>query len=434
MNGRVRATNGRVRTRREFLKAASASFAAAAMGTQSNQVRAAVPSVVVVGAGYGGATAAKYIRKWSGGRIEVTVIEREAAFISCPMSNLVIGGSRQLAGITVPFDGLAKWGVRIIRDEALDIDPAARNIKLGRGETLGYDRLILSPGVDFIYDDIPSLASPETQARVLHAWKAGPQTVALRGQLEAMSDGGVFAIHIPKAPFRCPPAPYERACQVAHYFSTRKRKSKIIVLDANEDIQAKKALFTAAWESLYKGYIDYRPNSTLVDVDIATQTLKLDFEDVAADVINVIPPQRAGAIARRLGMANANDRFCQVDFLTYESTAQRGIHVLGDAIQVAPLMPKSGHMANQHAKVCAAAVVALLSGDEVNPAPVMANACYSYVDDKQVGHVTSVHAYDRAQKTMLVVAGSAGLSLTASEGERIFAEAWARNIWADMFM
>lgn len=434
MNGRHRAANGRLRDRREFLKAASASFAAAVVGIHANEVRAAAPRVVVVGAGYGGATAAKYIRKWSGGRIEVTVVEREAAFTSCPMSNLVIGGSRQLADITVPFDGLAKWGVRVVRDEALDIDPFVRSVKLGRGEALGYDRLILSPGVDFIYDGIPSLANPEAQARVLHAWKAGPQTVALRAQLEAMPDGGVFAIHIPKAPFRCPPAPYERACQVAHYFSTRKKKSKIIVLDANEEVQSKKALFTGAWESLYKGYIDYRPNSALVDVDLATRTLKLDFENVVADVINLIPPQRAGAIARRLGMANANDRFCQVDFLTYESTAQRGIHVLGDAIQVAPLMPKSGHMANQHAKVCAAAVMALLSNEEVNPAPVVANTCYSYVDDKQAGHVTSVHAYDRAQKTMLVVPGSGGLSLTVNEGESIFAEAWARNIWADMLM
>jgi sulfide dehydrogenase [flavocytochrome c] flavoprotein chain len=434
MSTRLRDANSPARTRREFLKAASASLVAAAAGMGADEARAASPRVVVIGAGYGGATAAKYIRKWSGGRIDVTVVEREPAFVSCPVSNLVIGGSRQLADITVPYDGLAKWGVRVVRDEALDIDAAARIVKLGRGEALAYDRLILSPGVDFIYDDIPSLATQEAQARVLHAWKAGPQTIALRAQLEAMPDGGVFAIHIPKAPFRCPPAPYERTCQVAHYFSTRKKKSRIIVLDSNEEIQSKKALFGGAWESLYKGYIDYRPNSTLVDVDLSTRTLKLDFEDVTADVINVIPPQRAGAIARRLGMANANDRFCQVDFLTYESTAQRGIHVLGDAIQVAPLMPKSGHMANQHAKVCAAAVVALLSGEEINPAPVVANTCYSYIDDKQVGHVTSVHAYDSAQKTMLVVPGSGGLSLTASESEAAFAEAWARNIWADMLL
>jgi len=429
-DGRTR----RVRNRRAFLRIASTSLAAVAVGMRANEVRAAVPKVVVVGAGYGGATAAKYIRKWTAGRIEVTLVERETAFVSCPVSNLVIGGSRRIADITVPYDGLAKWGVRVVRDEALDIDPAARIVKLGRGDALAYDRLILSPGVDFIYDDIPSLATPEAQARVLHAWKAGPQTVELRAQLEAMPDGGVFAIHIPKAPFRCPPAPYERTCQIAHYFSTRKKKSRIIVLDANEEIQSKKALFTAAWESLYKGYIDYRPNSALVDVDLATRTLKLDFEDVTANVINVIPPQRAGAIARRLGMANANDRFCLVDFLTYESTEQRGIHVLGDAIQGAPLMPKSGHMANQQAKVCAAAVVALLSGDEVNLMPIVANTCYSYVDDKQAGHVTSVHAYDSVQKTMLVVPGSGGLSLSANEGEGVFADGWAHNIWADMLM
>ncbi len=427
-------TGGPWRTRREFLKSAAASMAAATVGIRAGAASAATAKVVVVGGGYGGATVAKYIRKWSGGRIDVTLVEREADFVSCPISNLVIGGSRELADITVPYDGLVKWGVRVIRDEALDIDPAMRRIKLGRGKTLAYDRLILSPGVDFIYDDIPSLATAEAQARVLHAWKAGPQTVALRAALEAMPDGGVFAIHIPKAPFRCPPAPYERACQVAHYFSTWKKKSKIIVLDANEEIQSKKALFAGALESLYKGFIDYRPNSSLVDMDLATHTLKLDFEDVTADVINLIPPQRAGAIARHLGMANANARFCHVDFLTYESTAQRGIHVLGDAIQVAPLMPKSGHMANQHAKVCAAAVVALLSGEAINPAPVVANTCYSYVDDRQVGHVTSVHAYDLAQKTMIVVPGSGGVSTTASEGERVFAEAWAQNIWADMLL
>jgi sulfide dehydrogenase [flavocytochrome c] flavoprotein chain len=427
-------TSERVRWRREFLRIAGASLAAAAVGSHSRASWAASPRVVVVGAGYGGATAAKYIRKWSGGKIDVTVVEREAAFVSCPVSNLVIGGSRTLADITVPFDGLVQWGARIVHDEAVDIDPVARSIKLRRGDGLSYDRLILSPGVDFIYDDIPSLRTAEAQARAPHAWKAGPQTVLLRAQLEAMADGGVFAIHIPKAPFRCPPAPYERACQVAHYFSTHKKKSRIIVLDSNEEIQSKKALFANAWESLYKGYIDYRPNSALVDVDFATRTLQLDFENVKADVINVIPPQRAGAIARRLGMANANDRFCQVDFLTYESTAQRGIHVLGDAIQVAPLMPKSGHMANQQAKVCAAAIVALLSGEVVNPTPIMANACYSYIDDKQAGHVTSVHAYDSAQKTMIVAPGSGGVSQTATESDGVFADAWAHNIWADMLL
>ena len=322
--------------------------------------------------------------------------------------------------------------MRRVRDEAIAIDPVARTVRLAGGATLAYDRLILSPGVDFIWSEIPSLDNAAAQAKILHAWKAGPQTVALRRQLEAMPDGGVFVIHIPRAPYRCPPAPYERACQVAFYFQRRKPKSKVLVLDANEEVQSKKSLFMAAWDGRYKGYVEYRPNSALVDVDVATLTAKLDFESVKADVLNVIPPQYAGAIARQLGMANANGRFCQVDFLTYESTAQKNIHILGDAIQVAPLMPKSGHMANQHGKVCAAAVVALLTGQDVNAAPIIANTCYSYIDDKEVVHVASVHAYDRDKKTMLVVPGSGGLSPAPSAEEGVFAEGWARNIWADM--
>ena len=418
-------------SRRAFLKAGSASAALAALGGCAT-VPGGGPKVVVIGAGYGGAIAAKYIRMWSDGKVDVTLVERDGEFISCPLSNLVIGGSKQLADITVQYSGLDKWGIRRIRDEAIAIDPAARALKLAGGATLPYDRLVLSPGVDFIWEDVPSLNSAAAQARVLHAWKAGPQTVALRRQLEAMPDGGVFVIHIPKAPYRCPPGPYERACQVAYYFSNQKKKSKVIVLDANEDVQSKKGLFMAAWNDRYKGYVEYRPNSELVDVDVATLTVKLDFESVKADVLNVIPPQYAGAIARQLGMANANARFCQVDFLTYESTVQKNIHVLGDAIQPAPLMPKAGHMANQQGKVCASAVLALLAGQPPNATPVIANACYSFIDDREAVHVSSVHAYDAEQKTMQVVQGSGGLSPAPSTLEGTYAEGWARNIWADM--
>jgi NADPH-dependent 2,4-dienoyl-CoA reductase/sulfur reductase-like enzyme len=419
-------------TRRRMLRAGASVLLARALGSRVSAAPVTAAKVVVVGGGYGGATAARYLRLWSGGTIAVTLVEREGAFVSCPMSNLVIGGTKQLAEMTIGYDGLERLGVRRIHGEAVGIDPAARTVRLTTGETLSYDRLILSPGVDFIYDAIPGLRDPAAQALVPHAWKAGPQTIALRARLEAMRDGGVFAIHVPRAPYRCPPAPYERACQVANYLKRHKPKAKLIILDANEEVQSKRALFTAAWSGRYRGYVEYRPNSGLVDVDVADSTIKLDFEDVRADVINVIPPQRAGAIARELGIANANSSFCQVDFLTYESTAQKNIHVLGDAIQVAPLMPKSGHMANQHAKVCAAAVIALLQDREVNPSPVIANACYSYIDDKEVVHIASVHAYDRAQKTMLVVPGSGGLSAAPSAEETPFAEAWARNIWFDM--
>ncbi len=418
-------------SRREFLKAGSASAALAALGGCATTPVGA-PKVVVVGGGYGGATAAKYLRMWSEGKVEVTLVERDGEFVSCPLSNLVIGGSKQISDITVSYSGLDRWGVRRVRDDATAIDPIARTVKLGGGNTLSYDRLILSPGVDFMWDQVPALNNAAAQATVLHAWKAGPQTVALRRQLEAMPDGGVFVVTIPRAPYRCPPGPYERACQVAYYFSTRKNKSKVIILDANEDVQSKKALFMAAWNGRYKGYVEYRPNSGLVDVDVATLTAKLDFESVKADVLNVLPPQHAGAIARQLGMANSNGRLCQVDFLTYESTAQKNIHILGDAIQAAALMPKSGHMANQHGKVCASAVLALLAGQPPNPAPIIANTCYSYIDDKEVVHVSSVHAYDAEKKTMQVVPGSGGLSPAPSAAEGAYAEAWARNIWADM--
>jgi NADPH-dependent 2,4-dienoyl-CoA reductase/sulfur reductase-like enzyme len=421
-------------SRRTFLRTGSASIAAAAIGGGDgcSSLPSGAPRVVVVGGGFAGATAAKYVRKWSDGGIAVTLIEREREFISCPLSNLVLGGSRQLADLTVPYDGLDKWGVRRVTNEALAVDPVARTIRLASGATLAYERLILAPGIDFSWDAIPSLNSHAAQEKVLHAWKAGAQTLALRRQLEAMPDGGVFVIHVPLAPYRCLPAPYERACQVAHYFSTQKRKSKVLVLDANEELQSERELFTAAWNGRYRNYVEYRPNSSLLDVDVATLTAKLDFEDVRADVLNVIPPQRAGNIARALGMANANGRFCEVDFLTYESTVQRDVHVLGDAIQNAELMPKSGHMANQQAKVCAAAVVALVTGGEVNQAPVIANTCYTYIDDKEVAHVASVHRYDAQRKTMRVVTGSGGVSPGPGTEEARYAEAWAQNIWADM--
>jgi NADPH-dependent 2,4-dienoyl-CoA reductase/sulfur reductase-like enzyme len=267
---------------------------------------------------------------------------------------------------------------------------------------------------------------------VLHAWKAGAQTLALRRQLEAMPDGGVFAIAIPLAPYRCPPGPYERACLVAHYFSRAKPGSKVLVLDANDDVTSKGPLFKKAWADRYSNIVEYRPSHGTVDVDAATNTLKFEFnDDLKAAVLNVIPEMRAGDIAAMTGLATANKRWCEVDFLTFESKAVKNVHVLGDAIQVAPAMPKSAHMANQHGKTCAAAVIALLTGKAVNPLPIYNNTCYSFVSDQDVIHVASVHRYDAAHQTMTPVAGSGGLSEAANELEGRYAMAWARNIWAD---
>jgi NADPH-dependent 2,4-dienoyl-CoA reductase/sulfur reductase-like enzyme len=304
---------------------------------------------------------------------------------------------------------------------------------LAGGGELPYDRLILSPGIDFMYDKLPGMQKAGAQDQVMHAWKAGAQTVTLRKQLEAMPDGGVFALAIPQAPYRCPPGPYERACQVAEYFSKNKPKSKVIIVDGNDDVTSKGPLFKKAWAERYAGIVEYRGKHVLSDVDVAGKTLKFEFSDeVKADVLNVIPPMRAGALAVNSGMATANNRWCEVDFLTFESKVAKNVHILGDSIQIAPGMPKSGHMANQHGKTAAAAVVALLTGKPVNQQPIYNNTCYSFVSSEDVVHVASVHAYDAEKKTMVAVAGSGGVSAAASELEGRYAHAWARNIWADV--
>jgi sulfide dehydrogenase [flavocytochrome c] flavoprotein chain len=415
--------------RREFLKWMGAAAGTAAISGCATTGAGSAGRVVVIGAGYGGATAAKYVKMWAPD-IDVTLVERGGQFVSCPISNLVIGGNAQMADITKSYDGLRNRGIRLVRGEASAIDAARREVRLADGTVLPYDRLIVSPGIDFNYAPLPGLQSADAQARVLHAWKAGPQTVALRKQLEAMRDGGVYVLHVPRAPFRCPPGPYERTCQVADYFKRSKPKSKIIVLDTNEDIVSKKGLFLAAWNGMYKGMIDYRPNSELTDVDVKTLTAKLQFDDVKADVLNVVPPHRAADIARQAGLAGAHG-WCEIDWTTYESRLVPGVHVLGDATLSAPAMPKSATMANQHARVCAAAVIAKLKGTPVNGSPMVVNTCYSFVDAKNVMHVASVHEYDAAQKTMVPIKGAGGLSTQASELEGSFAWGWARNIWAD---
>ena len=419
-------------TRREFVKWMAASSGAAAVAGCAGMGGPSAGRVVVIGGGYGGATAARYIKLWEPD-IDVTMVERNDVFVSCPISNLVLGGNTQIGNITMGYDGLRSRGVNIVRDDAVAVDAGARQVRLGSGKTLSYDRLIVSPGIDFIYDQIPGLKSAEAQQRVLHAWKAGPQTVALRKQLEAMRDGGVFVFQFPMAPYRCPPGPYERVCQVADYFKKAKPKSKIIVLDANPDIVSKKGLFLAAWNGMYKGMIDYRPNSELADVDVKGMAVKLTFDSVKGDVLNVVPPHGAGTIARQAGLITANQRWCGVDWQTMESVAVKGVYVLGDSTLSAAAMPKSASMTNQHAKVCAAAVIALIKGQPVNPQPMMMNTCYSFVDGRSSMHVASVHTYDPAQKTMVPVKGAGGVSTAASELEGTYAWGWARNIWGDAF-
>ncbi|HEU4459601.1 MAG TPA: FCSD flavin-binding domain-containing protein [Methylibium sp.] len=411
---------------------------AALGGCASSKGVPASAKVVVVGGGYGGATAAKYVRLLSEHSIDVVLIEPAEAFVSCPISNLVVGGQRTLADVTSPYDGLTtRHGVQRVRDRVASIDAQKKTVTLAGGASIRYDKLVVAPGADLMFDSVQGLREANASGRILQAWKAGPETAALWKQLEAMRDGGVYAITVPEAPYRCPPGPYERASVVAAYFKRAKPKSKVLILDANPDVTSKGALFKKAWAELYPGMVEFRPQHKVIAVDGTRSssdrsTIKFEVQaDVQADVANVLPPMRAGAIAVQAGLANSNNRWVNVNWLDFESTAQKDIHVVGDSIQLAAGMPKSGHMANSHAKVAAAAIVAELKGWEVNPRPMLNNTCYSFVGDDSVIHVASVHEYVAAEKTFKPVAGSGGVSAERSALEARYALGWAKNIWAD---
>jgi NADPH-dependent 2,4-dienoyl-CoA reductase/sulfur reductase-like enzyme len=418
--------------RREFLQAAGALAAASQAGCAATQAAAPVREkarVVVVGGGYAGATAARYIRLLDPS-VGVVLVEPDDAFFACPLANQVLAGFRPLAKTLRPYTTLERrHGVRRVQDVATAVDVEKKVVRVARGDPIPYDRVIVAAGIDFMFDEMPAMARPEVASRVFHAWKGAAQAEGLRRQLEQMRDGGVFAIAIPEMPYRCPPAPYERACQVAAYFRAAKPRSKVLVLDANGDITSMGTLFKKAWSELYGGAIEYRPNSKAVDVDLAAGLLKLELEDVKADVMNVIPPMKAANIANPF--ITANQRWCEVDWLTYESKVAPGVHVLGDSLQIAPVMPKSASMANAQAKVCAQAVVALLAGEAPNPAPTLLNTCYSMVSEDLAVHIASVHKYDPRERTMRAVPGAGGVSATMNAAEARYAENWVLNIWAD---
>ena len=417
--------------RREFIKTAAIASAVAVIPATTMAAR--LPSkqkrVVVVGGGFAGATAAKYVAMWSK-NTEVVMIERNAQFVSCPQSNLVLGGSRTLQQLTHDYNSLAdNYDIKTVQAEVVSVDTDKQHVTLHDGVTVAYDRLIIAPGVDFIYDDLPMLASYEAQQKVPHAWKAGSQTENIKNQLHGMKQGGTMVMTVPATPFRCPPGPYERACQIAHYLKNHNPTGKLIILDANGDVASKKALFKAAWQQYYPSLIEYVPNSSIESIDVANLSVETEFDDFSADVLNVIPAQKAGKVAEMAGIINVDNRWCRVDFLTYESTEKENVHVIGDAVHAK--LPKSGHIANAQAKVCAAAVVALLADQQPEQQPVFSNTCYSFIDDKQAMHVAAVYRYNKEQKSMIAMPGG-GVSAFASELEGDYANSWGKNIWHDM--
>jgi sulfide dehydrogenase [flavocytochrome c] flavoprotein chain len=378
------------------------------------------PRVVVIGGGWGGATAAKYVRLLDPG-VEVVLVEPNRQFISCPLSNLVLAGLRTVDSLTMGYDGLRKHGVRIVHDTASAIEPDTKRVRLGEGY-LQYDRLVVSPGVDFQWEQVEGLA--HNQDKVLHAWKAGPQTVQLAQQLAAMPDGGVFVLSIPLAAYRCPPGPYERASMVAWYLKTNKPRSKLIVLDANPNIISKAALFRTAWH-LYPN-IDYRPASRVIGVDPGAREVRTEFDRIRYDVVNLIPPQRAGAIAVQADLVGGDKRWCEVNHVTYESVKQPGVHVIGDATIGLPV-PKSGNVANAMGKITAASVVSLISGKQP-PTLAPGNTCYSWVSDREAIAVVNAYKIENGK----VVQIEQKLTPTQSPLVAQRALGWAQSIWADI--
>lgn len=418
--------------RRRFLQiaAAGSTVAALPLSLTACKSKSAKAKVVVIGGGYAGATAARYLALWAPD-IDVTVIEQNSQFISCPQSNLVLSGARRLSDLSRQYDQLASQAsIRWVQNTVTAIDSDKQQVQVETGDKFAYDRLILAPGIAFNYDAMPMLKTAAAQEKVPHAWKAGPQTELLYRQIQSMPAGGTVVMTVPAAPYRCPPGPYERACQIALYLKRHNPTGKVLVLDANPDLISKKALFMAAWQQQYAGLIEYVPTSAVESVNVDALRVETLFDNYQADVLNIIPPQKAGAVAAMAGVINIDNRWCDVDFLSYESTAVPKIHVIGDA--VAAKTPKSGHIANQQAKVCAAAVISLLRDQAPVAELVFSNTCYSFISDTQAMHVANVYRYDAQQREMLTMDGG-GVSEKSSEQEALYAQGWAENIWADMF-
>ena len=425
--------------RREFVKAAGAATALGMIGMPHIALGAS-KKVVIVGGGTGGATAAKYLKR-ADPSIEVTLIEADKHYYTCYMSNEVLGGERELDSIRFGFEGLAGHGVNVVHDKVTGIDAEKKEVKTAGGKTFAYDRCVVSPGISFVWDKIEGYDAG-TAEKIPHAWKAGPQTQALRDQLVKMKDGGTVVICPPANPFRCPPGPYERASQIAHYLKQHKPKSKILILDAKQTF-SKQGLFTQGWEKLYgfgtdQSMIEWQPgpDAAVVEVRAGDMTVVTSFGDeVTGDVINVIPPQVAGEIAIKAGLTDESG-WCPVDKKTFESSIHKGIHVIGDAC-IATKMPKSGYAANSQAKVCAAAVASLLNGNEVGT-PSYVNTCYSIVGADYGISVAAVYRLSEDGATIAGVEGAGGLTPADASAEMLkrevaYAHSWFDNITADIF-
>lgn len=410
--------------RRSLLK--SLGLGAAALVVPFQAFSQAKARLVIVGGGFGGASAARMLATLLPSS-SVTLVDANAIYTACPFSNLVLGTERPLSEQQFGYEGLQRLGVEVVTTLATDIDPVTRTVSLLDADDLTYDRLILSPGIDMRWNALAGY--DEAAAQILpHAWKAGPQTALLRRQLDALEDGENVIMSVPTAPFRCPPGPYERASMIAHYLKTRKPRSKLIILDAKEGF-SKMALFQEAWAEHYPNHLEWHGASddgTVARVDPATRTVETDFETFSAPVINIIPPQKSGFIAERAGVSDGTG-WCPIDPLAFESTLQDHIHVIGDATIAAP-MPKSAFSANLQAKICALGVARLVSG--LSPEPtVLANTCYSFTTPDEAISIAGVYSNDN--NVLKSISGAGGVSPLGAVKSIRTQEATQARSWFD---
>ena len=399
-------------------------------------------NVVIVGGGMAGATLAKYLRLWGGTGVKVTLIEKEPKYTSNIMSNKVLTGQMNLADLKYVYDTLTKhYGVQLVMDEVTEIDTSTKTVTLKGGSTHQGDRLVLAPGLEF--DTMPGMSSlGEYETDIPHAWKAGPQTQLLRDQLVAMTNGADVVITIPKAPYRCPPGPYERACVVADWLADNKPNSQVIVLDANDDILVESENFHHAFDGAYGYTVDYIPKCTIVKVDSATRSVSYTVGsyttvyEISAGVLNPIPPQRAPKLLADAGLYDYDSqRSVLVDVRSYESIAVPGIHVIGDASSTT--QPKAGHIGNQQAKTCADAILRALQGKDPDPAPVTNSACYTPITADRATWLSAVYQYDATSGTMKIpvqhnnrTAISAAQATTENYEDM---QVWFKTLMADSF-
>ncbi len=416
--------------RRKFLKLLGLTGASLAIPRLASAA-SPLARVVVVGGGFGGATAAKYLAIWGKGKVQVTLVDASAQHVSCILSNLVVTGAMGMADITIGLGTLAsKYGINLVVGRAMGVDPSAKTVAVsttGGTVSLPYDHLILAPGIDFLMP-----AGSYDANLTPHAWIAGPQTTLLKSQVAGLKKRGVFLMNIPKAPYRCPPGPYERACMIADHIKRKRLGGKVIVCDANPGITAEPVGFGNAFAKTFRGIVEYKPNCAVLSVNSATKTFVTSQGNISGQVANYLPDMKAGALVSAAGLVDAGARWAAIDPLTYGSIRYPEIHVIGDSQATA--QPKSGTMANAQAKVCADAILRAIDGQSPDPAPVTMSACYSPITSKTASWLTASYQYDAATKAMKRVEASFGEASAPSAENYIDMFDWSNSLFEDTFL